>query len=155
MTLIEHLIAKAVQQHTPVPGLTQGGWTLSTDAGGAVFCDLVVPGRVKMQLVQAIDVLHKTRLHFTLRHQNPIEIDVFVFKVGAQPHHIALVSGDVNKLILSVKPGNGGIALAASNARFNRKTNAALRSEIEGEDWVGNQLRAPVIDKQIQLVQVG
>ena len=56
MTLIEHLIAKAVQQHTPVPGLAQGNRTLSTDAGGAVFCDLVVPGRVKMQLVQAIDV---------------------------------------------------------------------------------------------------
>jgi hypothetical protein len=77
-----------------------------------------------------------------------------VFKVGAQPHHIALISGDVNKFILPVKPGNRGISLAAGTARFDRKTNTALRSEIEGENWMGDQLRAPVIDKQIQLVQV-
>ena len=122
-TFVKQFIALAVQEHSPVPRLNLP--LLGLDIGqanvrGAVVGDLVVKLRPFMQPIEPIEVSQEKSARMFRGNSDAIEKNIFAFPViRAQPDDVPLVRRDVDQFILSVKPGDNGVALSHGLSRLD------------------------------------
>src|SRR5215469_12768839 len=125
------------------------------DGGRAVLGDCIVPSRAGIQFVEHVDKLQETHPGLVRRKRQTIEVNIFMVKFRSKTDSITLIRSDVDNGELAIKASQSRKLLSLFEPFFDRKAEVPLRSEIEGGNWMNYERDSPVIDEQVQRMEVG
>ena len=144
----------AVQEHPPVPGFAVGRRTLGANAGRAIIRQRIIPLGVRVQLIDATEIIKEKCPPLFRRHLDAVETRFFALPIICpQPHHIAFVGDDVAQFKLAEQAFDRRIVFAFFFARLDGKTNIVAIGKTEAHHRVRDVRRTPGDQIQIHRAQ--
>lgn len=153
---IEHFVALAIDEKTPVEGDALRFGVLGSDGGGAVGGDGIVPAGLFTHLVECRDVFHEALACSFGGNLESIKERIFAFaKIGAESDDITFIGGGVDEFVLAVDAADSGVFFADFFAGFDGEADGWCVGELEADDGVSHPGGAPVVDEHVDAGELG